>query len=506
MKSIAENKSKFALFIALGLLIVSLIPLYALGMHAHPAADDYSYGAAAAAAWQETHSFVAVLREARRVTEETYGSWQGNYAAVFLMCLQPAVFGTRWYPLTAVILITAFVLGMLFFFTTALRRLLNAGRAVSWTAAALVTFCALQFTYAPSDAFYWYNGGIYYTFFFSVSLFLYGLIIIAVKAGKPGVRVAAAAGALPLAFFTGGGNYSTALYSAVLMCALCVLLFIKKRRSAWTVLVLTAALTAALLLSVFAPGNAIRQADAGEGAGVLKAFLYSFAYGGYSLADSLSVPVIALWIGLAPVLYRLAGGTEYRFRHPFLVLLLTFGMYCSQGTALFYARGIRMPPRMSNIIYFSAYALIGFNLCYFMGWIRRRFGESRFGHVCGDLVSVPKYRARFAAVLALTFCIGCVGLCRVSENESGGAKFSLKPLSVSASYSLVTGEASRYDAGMRAREDYLSSQPEGSDVTVEKLAAYPEDLVHAEISEDPDYFGNTMLASFYRLGSVKLAE
>ncbi|MBP1587216.1 MAG: hypothetical protein ILO53_02290 [Clostridia bacterium] len=530
VRRFAENKSKIALIIAVGLLVLSLIPLYALGMHAHPAADDYSYGLATATVWQETHSFGAVLREAMRVTVDTYGSWQGNYAAIFLMCLQPAIFGSQWYPLTAVILLTAFVLAMLFFFVTALRRLLNADRTVSWTAASLITFCALQFTYVPADSFYWFNGGIYYTFFFSVSLFLYGLIIIVVKAKSPGPAIAAAAGALPLAFLVGGSNYSTALYTVVILCVLCVLLFAKRRRSAWPVLALTAVVIGALLLSILAPGNTIRQAASGEGAGVVKAFLYSFAYGGYSLANGLSVPVLALWVLLAPILYKLTGRTSYRFRCPLLVLILTFGMYCSQGTALFYARGLRMPPRMSNIIYFSAYLLIGFNLTYLLGWARRRFGgkasasqpghpspgqsvnqsaeqpESLLDRSCESLVSNPKHGLLFAAIMALVFIVGCVGLCRVSENESGGAAFSLKPFSVSAAYSLLSGEAAEYDAGMRAREDYLSSLPEGADVTVEELPAYPEALVHSEISEDPEYFGNAMLAGYYDLGSVTLVK
>ena len=168
MKTVARNQVNYkaALAVAIGLLVLSLIPLYALGMKAHPCADDYLYGVKTGEVWRETHSFVAVLKEAWSVTRESYNTWQGNSAALFLMCLQPAVFGAKWYPVAPVLLLTSFVLAMMYFFTNALRRLLNAERAVAWTVAALITFCAVQFTYKPSDAFYWYNGGIYYTFFF----------------------------------------------------------------------------------------------------------------------------------------------------------------------------------------------------------------------------------------------------------------------------------------------------------------------------------------------------
>ena len=520
MKTVARNQVNYkaALAVAIGLLVLSLIPLYALGMKAHPCADDYLYGVKTGEVWRETHSFVAVLKEAWSVTRESYNTWQGNSAALFLMCLQPAVFGAKWYPVAPVLLLTSFVLAMMYFFTNALRRLLNAERAVAWTVAALITFCAVQFTYKPSDAFYWYNGGIYYTFFFSLSLFLYGLVITVVKAEKTGAKIAATAGAAVLAFIVGLGNYSTALYTSVLTVVLCVFLFIKKNRAAWPVLAVALVGIGALLLSVFAPGTAVRQDASGESAGVFKALLYSFAYGGYSLADSLDVPVIALWAGLTPLLFSLTGRTSYRFKHPFLVLILTFGMYCSQGTALFYARGIRMPPRMSNIIYFNAYLLVAFNLCYFLGWVRRgivdgRFKEffggqagSRFGEACEEIASRPRAARVFAALMAAVFVVGCVGMCRVSENESGGARFSLEPLSVKAAFTLATGEASKYDEEMSAREKYLDELPDGTDAVVEKLSSYPEELVHGDVDGNTETFSNIVTAAFFGLGSIRVAE
>lgn len=518
MKTVADNRYRAALAIAIGILVLSLIPLYALGMKAHPCADDYLYGVKTGEVWRETHSLTAVLKEAWRVTRESYNTWQGNSVALFLMCLQPAIFGAKWYAVAPVLLLTAFVLAMMYFFTNALRRLLNAERAVAWMAAALITFCAVQFTYKPSDAFYWYNGGLYYTFFFSLSLFLYGLVITVVKAKNIGGRIAAAFGAAVLAFLVGMSNYSTALYTAVLLTVLAVFLFIKKNRAAWPVLVIALVGIGALLLSVFAPGTAVRQGASGESTGVFKALLYSFAYGGYSLADSFDVPVIILWAGLTPLLFSLTGRTSYSFKHPFLVLLLTFGMYCSQGTALFYARGIRMPPRMSNIIYFNAYLLVAFNLCYFLGWVRRgivdgrfsrffggRFG-ARFGEACEEIVSKRKAAWVFAAVMAAAFVIGCVGMCRVTENETGGAKFTLQPLSANAVYTLATGEASRYDDEMSAREKYLEELPDGTDAVVDKLTAYPEVLVHGDIDGNTDSFSNIVTAAFYGLGSLRVAE
>ena len=503
---VSDLFKKRALILCLIIFLLSLIPLYVLGMKAHPSVDDYYYGVETAAVWEKTHSVSAVLAESWRLMKDSYETWQGNFAAIFLMRLQPGIFGEDVYFLTCLILLTSFVCSMICFFMTAFRKLLGADTKTAGILALMISFCALQFTYRPSDSFYWFNGGIYYTFFFSLSLFLYSLVILVFRAARKNTRLAAFLGALPLAFLIGGGNYSTALYTAVLLIVLGGFLCLKKERAGWFILLLAVVETAALLLSVAAPGNAVRQSVSGPGSGVFKALVYSFAYGGYSLANGLNLPTVLMWLGLTPVLYTLCGKTSFRFRCPLFVLIFTFGIYSSQGTALFYAQGLRMPYRMSNIIYFNAYLFIAFNLCYLLGWIHRRFENGRFAGLCGSLTGRETALRRFALFICLGFLLGCIGLCRVGEGADGRAVFSLQPLSVGASYSLVTGEASRYDTELKERAAFLSAQPEGSDITLASLSAYPETLCHSEITEDPNDFKNYHLAMFYHLGSVKLEK
>lgn len=496
-------QKRFAGILA-AIFLCSLIPLYLLAFYAHPSVDDYYYGAETAALWRESGDPGAVVRLSWDMMKESYRTWQGNFAAIFLMRLEPGIFGEKAYALAPLILLTSFAAASLTCFYLAARRLLRAGKAASFAAATAVSFCALEFCYRPVDSFYWYNGGIYYTFFFALSLFLYALLIQAGSGKSRAGRIIAAAAAVPLAFLIGGGNYSTALSCAVLLASLAVFLFLTKRK-AWLPAVLAlAALLISLAVSILAPGNAIRQSVTGESSGVVKALIYSFAYGGYSLAEGLKIPVLVLWLGLLPLVYRLSGRTNFPYRYPLLVLLFTFGIYSSQGTALFYAQGLRMPERMSNIIYFNAYLFTAFNLAYFCGWLRRRFPENILGKISDKLFASEKYLTRFALTLALLFALGCIGLCRVGEGENGGAAFDLEPLSVNAAYSLVSGEAARFDREMRERADFLSAQPEGADVILKPLSVYPKALVHSDITGDPADFKNDHLARFYHLGSVRL--
>ena len=488
----------------LAVLILSLLPLFVLGFYAHPSVDDYYYGAETAALWQKTHDAGAVVSLSYDMMKESYETWQGNFAAIFLMRLQPAVFGESLYVLTPVILLGSFTAAFLVFSYLAVRRLLKTSALPALGTAVVVTFCALQFCYRPVDSFYWFNGGIYYTFFFSLSLFLYALLIQAGSGkSRPG-RIVAAAAALPLAFVIGGGNYSTTLSCAVLLACVSVFLLATKRKSWIPVALACGALLVSLALSILAPGNEIRQAVTGESSGVVKALLYSFAYGGYSLADGLSVPVLVMWAGLLPFLYHFTRRAKYRFRLPLLVLLFTFGIYASQGTALFYAQGLRMPPRMSNIIYFNAYLFIGFNLVYFCGWLKNRFPGNFLEKISDRLTSSEKRLGRFALGCCLLFALGCIGLCEVSEGENRGAAFDLEPLSVNAAFSLVNGEAARFDAEMQARAAFLSGQPEGADVVIAPLSVQPKALVHSDITEDPADFKNDHLARFYHLGSIRI--
>ena len=62
--------------------------------------------------------------------------------------------------------------------------------------------------------------------------------------------------------------------------------------------------------------------------------------------------------------------------------------------------------------------------------------------------------------------------------------------------------ADMQDEEMKARSAFLSAQPEGADVSVKTLTAYPEVLVHSELTKDPSSDGNRLLARFYHLGKI----
>ena len=85
-------KSKQYVYVITIIFILSLIPLYIIGKYNHPSVDDYYYGVETAKVYRDTGSVSQVISTSFDEMKNTYNDWQGNFAAIFLMRLQPAVF------------------------------------------------------------------------------------------------------------------------------------------------------------------------------------------------------------------------------------------------------------------------------------------------------------------------------------------------------------------------------------------------------------------------------
>lgn len=560
--------TKNIFYIILICFILSVIPLYVIGMFAHPSVDDYYYGTETVQVWNETHSIASVVKCSFDEMINTYNIWQGNFSAIFLMRLQPGIFGEQYYFIAPLILLSAYMGFSIFFFYTALKKIFKADSYLAATVGICLTFVSMQLCTTPSDSFYWYNGAIYYTFFYSLMLFLFALLI--------RIRTAKAAGTIILtaissvsAFLIGGSNYAAALFMCIILAlsAGAAVYFVILRKNKVirpyhmaAYLIVAAAAMAGLFISMAAPGNALRQQSVGGSTGIVKTFVYTFAFGGYSIAKVLNAPCLIFFICMIPVFYRIARRSGFTYRYPLLVAVFTFGLYCSMGTPVFYAQGLRMPYRMMNIIFFAAYVLITFNLIYFLGWIGnkykkysnegdyhdknfydknfhdRNFRDKNFcdknaRKITADGITscekpapvkadraciifekvidsffekIKASRKNTLLALAISLCafvIACIGCIEVGETEykSGDAGFGKLPLSAAATLSLINGDAKTYDCELTARDEYLRSTGDDEQfVTVPALSKRPAPIYHSDITDDPGDWHNAHVAMYYR--------
>ena len=131
-----------------------------------------------------------------------------------------------------------------------------------------------------------------------------------------------------------------------------------------------------MLISVSAPGNAVRQADViASGytpSGPLKAVALSLALGGamavgwFDLSGVVVILLTVLFVG--PYLRK----TGWRFRYPLLVVAFLFCVFASQFTPSVYAATSPGPYRLRNVAYFVYLLLLAISTAYVTGWAQQK--------------------------------------------------------------------------------------------------------------------------------------
>lgn len=477
---------------AVALLVVAavalmLVPMLVVARYNVPCADDYHYGASTYHTWQATHSLAAVLRAAGEKVAERYVNWQGTYSAMFLMALQPAVFGNGFYALVPFLTLGMLAAGTCFFCLSLFTKLLGASR---WQALVLaLVWLGIDTQLLPSavQGFYWYNGAIFYTFFFGVQLFYFGLLARYVAARHAARRRSAAflTGLCALGLFLGGGNLVTAFGTLlVLVCVLCLLAIMKSRQ--WRALLLPLAfLLAGFLVSVCAPGNSVRQqSESGEPLPAPLAVLRAIQEAVLQFDKNLTLPILLALVFLLPVLWNAAANAHLSFRWPLLFFVFTFGLYAAQFCPTWYALKQAGPDRLLDIIFYSAFFWMAVNLFYFLGWLQRRLWAEN------GAVPQGRYTIGFVAVTAALLAVSCFAM-----------RDMLNFTSIQALNALRTGQAQQYHAEFEARVEILedTAQP---DAVLQPYSVRPRVLYFDDATSDAADWRNGAIAYYYGKHSV----
>ncbi|MDR0221435.1 MAG: DUF6056 family protein [Lachnospiraceae bacterium] len=332
------NEKRLAVIFA-ALFALSLLPLLVLAFYNHPGVDDFRYGAGARAAYLATSSIAEALAAAFATVAETYGNWQGTYATTLLAALNPAVFGETFYPVTTFVMLSMLIGSTVFLLHALIVGVLGLNGKYVALVSLPILFVSIQSVPYPVESFYWFNGSMAYTFFYSLLLFLLGICLRLYTSVPPNDRkktrsfwLKAVLAAL-LCVAIGGGNYVTGLTAVLLLLALTVACFVRRRplptKVAFVVLLML--LLASFFVNIAAPGNAIRQDNVGAVGSnqALMAVLLSLYVAGYNIILWLDWRLASLLLFLAPVYYRLAGEIKFPFKYPPLVALASFLLYAA---------------------------------------------------------------------------------------------------------------------------------------------------------------------------------
>lgn len=474
--------------------IITLIPIALISQYNYPSADDYGFSASAHLAFQESHSVFQAIRGAVETVIDRWHTWQGTFSTMFIMALQPGIWGENFYCLVPWIMIGLLTASSLFFLNTILVKVIKVRRSVYVSISTIHLIFVVQCMVDKTQAFFWFNGSAHYMIPHCVALTLISLWILTLLNSK--YFAAKYILCCILSVFIGGSNYITALITAVLYVTAIALLFICKRKREGKLLLLPFLLfLAAFMLNALAPGNAVRQAMNTNRPGVIKSILLSFYYCAEYITETwFDWTWIIFILALLPFIWELvkATGNRFSYRFPLLIAAFSYCLLSAMFTPSLYASGIAGGGRIFNIIFLDTALLIIGNLYYFMGWL----------YTHGILKSPSEASALenknvliyLAGILCLTLFVSFMYI-QVDPDHF---------TSSSAAASLLSGEAAAYGEEAETRIQLIREAKSNDDPQVEipRYTIYPYLLFFSDINPDPSDWINNSMARYYDFDSV----
>ena len=477
-----------------------LIPLLMISPYNHSYADDWHYGVWAHLALESSGgNILAAIGAALKEVYDTFLGWQGTYSAIFLMSLEPSVFGEDLYWVSAPIILGSLIAGTFYFCHVLLVRWMRADWGTWVCVSCVVLSVQILLQPSPVEGIFWFNSAIYYTFFHALMLVLWGkVIMLCAMPQEPPHASARSVTAALLALFVAGGNFVTVLVSFEVLTVLICLLALVRRERALRIFPTWIMLTAGMVVSMMAPGNAERQVTQfpNDGLGaidtIVQSSLAGFKYLGEWTSALLVVATLVLVVLLARVAAARATPARLRFSWPGVVSVGSIAVFASSFTATFFSMGTAGPGRVQNCRFDLLVILILFNVVWWCGWAARRRVESE-GHRVGFVLAD-------AQTLRLVALLGIVAVCLVTPAVTDkDIRESMS--SLSAVHSVATGQAASYDKQVRERLDTIQ-RSESPSLVVNYYTDAPKVLFMGDIRDNMDNYINYRLCQWYGKESI----
>ncbi|HNW85732.1 MAG TPA: hypothetical protein PLP25_02765 [Candidatus Limiplasma sp.] len=513
------------------LLLLSVLPLYALALYNHSFYDDLGFSLLTRAAWQQTGSLAAVLEAAVRNTVGIRQTWEGTYTTSFLSALQPSVFGEGAYWITTFLLLTCFLLAVGYFLRQTLSGLYGMDRTTVVTAYGILGFVLVQFVPDAAEAFYWYNGGVAYTLLWSVMLLEAGVWLAFERASGKARNVWLFGLLVALTVLVGGAKYSTVLFAALLAVCFTVWAFWHRRPKRWAYLLLTLLLLGCFAFSAMAAGNSVRAKTLGGGLSAPKAVLEALYFGVALIGHSFSLPLLAALILLVPLSAPALRQSSFRFAHPVWVTGLAVALFCAQLAPTLYTGNYLGDGRVLDTYHYTWVLTAAQLVLYWTGWFLRRGerglapadsapeppterpempltdGESApavpdalfsGGNV---LLTENRLKAATLALVAGMLLMGCL-----AYHPDGSQSYGPQNMAGgSALRSVLSGEAAAFSAAMDARDAELND-PALQDVELIPVEGAPANLMGDALSGDNLDYVLRLYTEYYNKATVSVAE
>lgn len=479
------------------LFIMSIAPLLVISIYNWPSIDDFRFSIQTRQALSATgFPVLNVIKAAATTVSSSYYQWQGTFSAIFLMALQPNVFSARGYILVPIILLAFLIFATFYLLDTIIIKHLHLERKYLVYIGIPMLFLQIQFVPSTVQAFYWYNGAVYYTFFYSLMLlYISELIRIYFSKNK---YIKSLVVSIVLAVVLGGGNFVTSLLMSLIgACFIVLSIFSHAKQSKRTVFLILPEVTLliAFAISMVAPGNSVRQAYFTK-LSPLRAIYLSIVQALTDIKNWTTPTVIIICLLLIPVMARIAKKIHLSYRLPGILLGITFLLFAAQNTPTWYAQSFVGPTRLRDIIFYSYIWALFINLTYWLGWFQKTYASS-----LSELRNLLKNRFHPQEIISTkTFVLSLLLVLLIVTNLSS-ANLS-KVSSFICTSDLLSGKAAAYNKQLGERQLILDN-PSIEEVKVPAITVFPKSLYLSDMSGDPQYWTNKSLAAFYNKKSVQ---
>lgn len=315
--------------------IAVILPLLLIAQYNYASCDDFSYGIQTFRVWQETHSVWEVLKTAVNVVKDTYRSWQGSFSAIFLMALQPSIWSEQAYAWTTFIMIGCLCISELSLIKVVMIDLCKAEKRISMAIGLIILSMQVFWTPYPVQAFFWYNGSVYYTFYYALSLFLMAVVLKCICSKQKNVWWSMLG--VILALFIGGGNLPNGLLMTEILFLTSVLCWRYRKDRLRYILPSVVGLFIPFMINVMSPGNANRQTSSIK-TPAIESIVKSVWEGVGLIVQWSTLPILIVLAALLPLLWLTIRKMKCQFRFPLLVSVITIGLFASQLTPVIYAQ------------------------------------------------------------------------------------------------------------------------------------------------------------------------
>lgn len=490
--------------ILLLLMMFSLFPIIYLGKYNHPTGDDYYYGVETYHEWQESGNVFNVLQKAAQGAALEYRQWQGTYSAMFLMYLPPNIWGDSAYHMVTAAILLLLTFSIFYFLKPIINNYFK-GSVPMWLAvSALSVLLCVETVPSQGETFFWYNGAMYYTGFFSVSLVFLGIFLRLLydlnSYDSNCVNHANTFHALNnsnkvrfvllliLAVFLSGGNYISLLPLMIIMTLFTLFyIFKKKKNPALCSGIILLILIGAFAVNALAPGNSVRQSGMWK-IPAWKAILKSLFQGVKYLCAWIDLWWLSAAVCLSPIFMKHYRKTDFEYRFPLLVTAIIYGIFCSMSCPLFYTMNSTGPARAVAIVYYAFILSTLFIYYYLLG--------SLYRYICRkDLIT--KFHGKSLIGIKIFMAVILVGI--LALQTVNGAL--MKTTTVKAVILISNGEAKAYDEEYQKRM-LIFKDPSILNVELTPYIHQPDMLYVGDFSGDTEDPTNQKVAEYFNKESV----